>query len=105
MANAPIHRPTHGKTRERGQVLAMTVISFFALCGLAGVAADLGYSFDDRRRAQTAADAAALAGADELRRGASGSVVSSANASATLNGFTDGTNGATVTVNVPPTSG
>jgi len=34
---------------ERGQILAMMVISLIALCALVGVAADLGFSSDYRR--------------------------------------------------------
>jgi len=83
----------------------MAVVSLLALCAMVGVAADLGLSFDDRRKAQTAADAAALAGAQEIRRGTSGGVVAAGNDSATANGFTNGVNGATVTINNPPTSG
>src|SRR5215468_7624102 len=95
------------RDRESGQVLAMTAISVLALCAVIGLAFDVGYLFDDRRRAQTAADAAALAGAEQLRRGSSGGVVTAAanNNGSTLNGFQNGTNGTNVVINNPPTSG
>src|SRR5262249_30353480 len=62
---------------------------------------------DSRRRAQTAADAAALAGAEQLWRAGTTQVVSAANSAAAANGFTNapGPKGTTVTVNNPPTSG
>ena len=65
----------------------MSALSLIALCALVGLAADTGYFFDCRRRMQTAADAAALAGAEQLRRG--GSPVGKAGKdAATANGFT-----------------
>src|SRR5213078_3255721 len=76
-----------GRAGARGQVLAMSALSLIALCALVGLAADTGYFFDCRRRMQTAADAAALAGAEQLRRG--GSPVGKAGKdAATANGFT-----------------
>jgi len=65
----------------------MSALSLIGLCALVGLAADTGYFFDCRRRMQTAADAAALAGAEQLRRG--GSPVGKAGKdAATANGFT-----------------
>jgi hypothetical protein len=58
----------------------------------------------ERRLVQSAADSAAIAGALELNFN-SGNVTSSARAAATQNGFTNGTGGATVTVNNGPASG
>src|SRR5262245_36755721 len=93
--------------RESGQVLMMTAISVVALCAVIGLAFDVGYLFDDRRRAQTAADAAALSGAEQLRRGSNSGIVTAAanNNGSTLNGFENGTNGTNVVINNPPTSG
>ena len=53
---------------KRGQILAMMIISLLALCAVVAVAADVGFFFDYRRRMQTAADAAAMAGAHHVRR-------------------------------------
>src|SRR5262249_15233615 len=90
---------------ERGQVLVLTAVALIALCAVVGLAFDVWYLFDDRRRPQTAADAAALAGAREWRKAGSAGVVAAANAGAASNGFTNGQNGTDVVVNIPPTSG
>src|SRR5437016_5806073 len=81
------HLRIDGRAGARGQVLAMSALSLIGLCALVGLVADTGYFFDCRRRMQTAADAAALAGAEQLRRG--GSPVGKAGKdAATANGFT-----------------
>lgn len=49
--------------RTRGQALVMVTLALFAMCGLIGLAVDLGWSFFVRRAAQRAADNAALAAA------------------------------------------
>src|SRR6202042_1688794 len=51
---------------------------------------------------QTAADSAAMAGAEELNYG---DLVAAGKADAASNGYTDGTSSVTVTINNPPTSG
>ncbi len=38
---------------ERGQILALMVISLLAICALVAVAADTGFFFDYRRRMQS----------------------------------------------------
>jgi Flp pilus assembly protein TadG len=83
----------------------MTAIGLIALCALVGLAADTGYFFENRRRAQTAADAAALAGAEQLRRAGTTRVVTAANDAAAANGFTNGVSGTTIAVHNPPSSG
>jgi hypothetical protein len=72
------------------------------LLGLAGFAVDMSYLYSTRRRMQTAADAAAIAGATALRDGqdytkAAGDVTS-------LNGFTNSQNRVTVSVSEPALS-
>src|SRR5438093_13157608 len=62
------HLRIDGRAGARGQVLAMSALSLIGLCALVGLAADTGYFFDCRRRMQPAADAAALAGAEQPRR-------------------------------------
>src|SRR3989442_6411754 len=91
----------------RGQVLAMTAFSLIALCALVGLAADTGYFFGCKRQMQTAADAAALAGAAQLRRGGNGNgqIVNAADAAASSNGFTNQVNGTGIQVHTPPLSG
>src|SRR3989442_12686960 len=91
----------------RGQVLAMAAFSLIALCALVGLAADTGYFFDYKRQMQTAADAAALAGAEQLRRGGNGNgqIVTAADAAAASNGFTNNVNGTSIQVHIPPSSG
>jgi hypothetical protein len=85
--------------------MALFALSLIALCALVGLAVDTGVFFDGRRRLQTAADAAALAAAEQLQRAGTTQVVTAANAAATANGFTDGANGTTVAVHNPPSSG
>ncbi|HYM05211.1 MAG TPA: pilus assembly protein TadG-related protein [Terriglobales bacterium] len=47
--------------KEKGQALPLVTLSLFAMCGLMGLAVDLGWSYFVKREAQTAADAAAEA--------------------------------------------
>jgi hypothetical protein len=63
--------------------------------------------FHEKRLVQIAADSGAIAGASELNYAAiDGTTVDHvAKADVTKNGFTDSSNGATVTVHTPPTSG
>ncbi len=83
----------------------MAAFSLIALCALVGLAADTGYFFDYKRKMQTAADAAALAGAEQLRRVGNGQIVSAADAAAASNGFTNNVNGTSIQVHIPPSSG
>ena len=87
---------------ENGQALVITVLSMTILLGFSALAADVGIMLRTKRISQTAADAAAIAGASEIKYG---NVTSAAKAAATLNGMTDGANGATITVNNPPQFG
>jgi len=101
---APVHPGNrHG---ERGQILPMTAIALIAVVALVAVAADMGYFFDYRRRMQTGADGAAMAGAEQLRRDANDAQVQPAAFSAAAsNGFTNGVDGTQVIVNHPPSGG
>lgn len=86
--------------RDRGQVLVLVALGLVALIGFVGLTVDIGSAWAARRRMQTAADAAATAGAIASRQGQSGSgVTTAADDAAILNGFTDGTNSVHVTVN------
>src|SRR5580693_593555 len=73
---------------SRGQVLWMVISSIVVLLGFAGLATDLGLLWNTRLRMQSAADAAALAGADALLEGAT--YTSAAQSASTQNGFTNG---------------
>ena len=51
---------------ERGQILAVVVLALVALLGVAAFAIDVGYAYYAKRQLQSATDAAALAGAQDL---------------------------------------
>jgi hypothetical protein len=95
---------------NRGQVLWLVIASIAVLMGFAGLATDVGLAWNTRLSMQSAADAAALAGADALLEGSS-NYTSPADSAATRNGFTNGSgttgnsNTVTITVSNPPTSG
>jgi uncharacterized membrane protein len=83
-----------------GQILVLTTLAMVAIIGFAALVVDIGFMYSARRRMQTAADAAAVAGATALRDGQS--VTASAKNGSSINGFTDGQSNVTVTVNNPP---
>lgn len=92
---------------RRGQALLLVTLSLFAMCGLLGLAVDLGWSYFVKKSAQTAADAAALADAYQALTsgGQVGSLScsddqSSASEFATRNGFTRGGNGSRQNVTI-----
>ena len=70
-----------------------------------GLAIDTGYLELIKTRMQAAADAAAVGGAQELKANGSANVVTAAQNDAALNGFTNGQNSVTITINNPPRSG
>lgn len=70
--------------------------------GFCALAMDVGLTFRAQRIAQAAADAGAIAGAQEIGNSDLTSVAQQASAQ---NGVTNGVNGAVVTVNNPPTEG
>jgi hypothetical protein len=93
---------------RRGSILVFTSIILTVLMGVVALAVDASNLQDYRHRMQTAVDAAAVAGAREIKRNPS---ISDANLrtfvlhDATNNGFTDGTNGIAITANHGPGSG
>jgi len=87
---------------EAGQAIVVVAFALVVILGILGLATDVGYLRYTKRQLQTAADASAIAGAAELSYS---DVTSAAKADSAANGFTDGTNGATVTVNNPPLAG
>jgi len=93
--------PRQAARDEDGQVIVLVAIMFLALVFAVALVVNTGLLFVERRAAQEAADAAALAGALELvATGDTGLATSAANDAARLNGYTAG-----VTVNIPPLSG
>lgn len=93
------------RIKQRGFIIPLVSIALVTLIAMAGFALDTGKVYSDYRLAQTAADAAALAGAFEKFNNRDSNISIAANAEATTNGFTDGIDGITITVNNPPTSG
>lgn len=94
------HCPT-----QRGFVLITMLLSTVLLLAFLGLAVDVGYIELVKVRMQTAADAAALGGVQDLRMNGSANISTAAKADSALNGFTDGVGSVTVTVNHPPLSG
>jgi hypothetical protein len=80
----------------------MTALAMAVLLGLVAFATDIGLFLIAKRQMQTAADSAAMAGAAEINYG---DVTTAAQADSAQNGFTDGSNGVTVAVHIPPSSG
>lgn len=73
---------------RKGQALVMVTLALFAMCGLLGLAVDLGWSFYVRKSAQAAADAAALAAVTEaLSRVGSADFVCGGNVTCDTTGF------------------
>lgn len=89
----------HLRRHEHGQVLTLFCIGMVAVLGFLALAVDIGMLWTERRQMQTAADAAAVAGARALEAG--DSVQTAGQNAATLNSQSD----ATVTINNPPLSG
>jgi hypothetical protein len=90
---------------RRGFVLVTMIISLTILVAFLGLSIDVGYEQYTKVRMQTAADAAALGGARELAASGSTNLVSAAQGDASTNGFTNGQNSVTITVNSPPSTG
>jgi uncharacterized membrane protein len=87
------------RNRESGQALIFVGLSLVVLTAVVGLAIDLGYLRYTKRRLQTAADSAAIAGASELNNG---NFVTAALNDSKSNGFENGVNGVTVTPHNPP---
>lgn len=91
---------------ESGQMLVLVALSMTVLLGFLALAVDVGLLFRAKRNMQVAADAAAVAGALDYKFNANVTTAkSTAQTAATANGVTNGTNGAVVTINVPPVNG
>jgi len=77
------------RRKQSGQVLVGVAVAFVVLAGFAGLAIDMGTLRYQKRLQQTAADGAAMAGADEIRYHGGTGVTGAARDAATANGFTD----------------
>src|SRR5712691_6229860 len=99
-----VSRRRNHRTREKGSILMLGAVSMFVVMAFAGLALDASYMYFHKRAMQTAADAGAYSGALELLRGNTDTTTAAKNDTA-LNGFTDGSDGVTVTVNSPPVNG
>jgi uncharacterized membrane protein len=87
---------SYGQRDEAGIGLVVVALSMVVLLGFPALALDTSYFRTVKQRLQIASDAAAFAGASELSYR---EVTSAAKADAATNGFTDGVNGVTVTIN------
>lgn len=90
--------------RERGFTIVAFALMIFVSMGFAGLAVDVGYLQLEKRKAQIAADAAAMGALREMEKGNTDLASAGDNDSA-LNGFTNGQNETTVSISSPPTSG
>jgi Flp pilus assembly protein TadG len=92
---------------ESGQSLILAALAMTCVMGFVALAVDIGMMLHEKRLVQIAADSAAVAGASEINFAAiDGTTITAvAKQDATKNGFTNGVNGATVTVNPTPLFG
>jgi hypothetical protein len=98
------------RQRERGFTILAYCLMIFVVLGFTGLAVDVGYLQWQRRLLQAAADAASMGALREMELGRTNAqphndLTTAAQNDASLNGFTDGQNNVTVTLNNPPTSG
>jgi Flp pilus assembly protein TadG len=100
------------RRRPSGQTFLLISIALVVLLGVSALAVDIGDLWTTRRLMQSAADAGAVAGADEIAiGGTSTAITAAAKDAASHNGFADGgtrpgtTDTITVAVHNPPTSG
>jgi Flp pilus assembly protein TadG len=91
-------------SQQQGAMVALLAIALPVLLGGVGMVIDTGSFYDLRRRVQSAADAAAIAAAQEARLHNGANVASSARYDAEEDRFADGTT-PSVAVNQPPTLG
>jgi len=91
---------------ESGQTLIFVAVSMTVILGFLAMAADVGTLLHDKRNLQIAADSAAIAGAvEEKVSSVAGDIQASGQTASTQNGFTNGSNHVTVTINTPPANG
>ena len=88
-------------------MLLMAAAMIMVLSGFLALALDTGWLYHQRRRIQTVADAGAIYGGQEIRRGkkTASQVEGGVFQGTADNGFTQGVDGVQVTVEYPPASG
>ena len=99
-------RQAHRPQEERGQVIVLVVVMLIVLLGFAALVIDVGYAYYAHRTLQASADAAALAGAQELPNATAAELVARQYSSSLgqKNAHTD-LNGVTTTVTTKSASG
>jgi hypothetical protein len=92
---------------QRGVTAITTALVLLVLVGFVGLGTEVGMWYAERRAMQNASDAAALgAGFDIYKNGKNSTgIVEAGQSDSARNGFTNGANNVTVTVNYPPKSG
>jgi hypothetical protein len=91
---------------QKGAVVALFAVMLPAFIGALGLAVDTGATYEQNRRMQTAADAAALAAAQEVRGENYGGVENAAYNGARQNGFEPSSDaGIGIQVHRPPSTG
>lgn len=98
-----IYKLINHKKGESGQAIIIIVFSIIGLVGMTSLAIDGGNALIDRRRTETAASAAALAGAITRIKG--GDWRAAALAAARANGYDNNGTTNTVELNTPPLKG
>jgi hypothetical protein len=98
------------KKRERGFTILVYTLMIFVVFAFTGLAVDAGYLQWQRRLMQSAADAAAMGALREMELGRTNTqpqydLTVAAQNDAALNGFSNGVNNISVTLNNPPVSG
>jgi Flp pilus assembly protein TadG len=88
---------------RRSTILPQVILVLTALLGMTGLVVDGGLMMTARRAAQNAADSAAMAAAFELKRG--NTVANSKTAATTFVQTYNSLSAATVTTNIPPSTG
>ena len=81
--------------------MIMVAILLPVMLGVSGLALDVGSLYSHKRRMQSAADAAALAGALEVNRGRQAFATDMAQRESKRNGFENAVDGAAITVHYP----
>ncbi|HEY3523112.1 MAG TPA: pilus assembly protein TadG-related protein [Candidatus Limnocylindrales bacterium] len=96
---------TH-RRREGGQILVLFTLAAVAVIAMTGLVLDGGSTFAQRRDQQNATDAAALAAANTyLLTTSEIDATAAADSTAAANGFTDGTDGTSISVAYDYSSG
>lgn len=94
-----------GDDSEAGQAIVLIAITLLAMLMMVGLAIDAGQLYSARRSMQEAADAAAYAGSVTRYQGGNETDGwNAAAADATRNGFTNGVDGTTITIQRPLTA-